>query len=119
VSGAVQQIIPGRQSSSGAAGTGAFWVGRANTVPAAAMLADAMNSATRTIFLSMGVSLWSGAFGVGKTRHELTQPFGLPGATDGPMRRALNSGLCRWKTDVFAARFYIRLRKRSYVLMFG
>jgi hypothetical protein len=56
---------------------------------------------------------------VGKPRQKSTRAFGLAGATEGPIRRALNSGLSRWKTDVFGARFYIRLRKRSYVLLFG
>src|SRR5450631_914965 len=114
--GVAQQGVPGRQSPCGAVGTGAFVAEWANTVP---VVETATNNAASTIFLSMGVSLWSGGCGVGKTRHELTRPFGPPGATEGPMRRARKCGLNCRKTDVSGGRFYIRLRKRSYVLLFG
>ena len=68
--GVAQQGVPGRQSPCGAVGTGAFVAEWANTVP---VVETATNNAASTIFLSMGVSLWSGGCGVGKTRHELTR----------------------------------------------
>src|ERR1700733_790546 len=109
----------GHPKPCGAAGTGALWAEWANTVPVVAAAADTTNNATSTIFLNMGVSLGSGGCGVGKPRHVLTRAFGLPRATEGPMRRAQSCGLFWRKTDVSGGRFYIRLRKRSYVLMFG
>ena len=115
-----QQGIPGgQQKPCGAAGTGAFLaVGWAKTVPVAAPAADTTKSVTNVIFLSIG-SPCGLVVAVGKARHVEARPFGLPGATAGPMGGAVNSGLYTGKMEFSGARFYIRLRKRSYALMSG
>jgi hypothetical protein len=77
--------IPGAQSPCGASATGAFIAEWANTVPVAE---EATNNATSTIFLSMGVSLWSGRCesetraknrrGLSDFQEQLEDQFGEP-----------------------------------------